>query len=94
MGKTTGPAIIKMRIRNWAGDSGKVEWLGTGSETKSAAFQITGSGWQEVSVEIPEKGLIGTIRLYLPAGTSPLEVDWIELDGKTPQRWDFGGAQK
>ena len=94
MGKTTGPAIIKIRLRNWAGDSGKVEWLGTGSETKSAAFQITGSGWQEVSVEIPEKGLIGTIRLYLPAGTSPLEVDWIEFNGKTPQRWDFGGAQK
>jgi len=93
-GKTTGPVRMKIRLRTNADGSGKVEWAGTGSETKSAAFQVAGTGWQEVSVEITEKGLIGTIRLYLPAGASPLEVDWIELDGKTPQRWDFGGAAK
>ncbi|MBI5773149.1 MAG: sulfatase [Verrucomicrobia bacterium] len=94
MGRTTGPVVVKLRVRSVAGGAGKVEWMGdaaSGAEPKSVAFNMAAGDWQELSVEVPVKGLLGTTRLYLPAGAQPLELDWVEFaaKGAKPQRWEF-----
>ncbi len=96
MGRTTGPVVVKLRVRSSAGGAGKVEWLGNaaaGAAPKSVAFNVAAGDWQEHSVDVPAQGLLGTTRLYLPAGDQPLELDWVELRGKSaqakPQRWEF-----
>jgi arylsulfatase A-like enzyme len=100
MGKTTGPVTVKFRVRSAAGGAGKVEWMGdaaAGADPKSVAFNVAAGDWQEVSVEVPAEGLLGTTRLYLPAGAKPLELDWVELRGKgtgaKPQRWEFNASK-
>jgi arylsulfatase A-like enzyme len=97
MGKTTGPVVVKMRVRSSAGGAGKIEWLGdatAAAKPQSVPFNVATDEWQELSVEVPAQGLLGTTRLYLPAGEKPLELDWVELrvkaTGVRPQRWEFG----
>ncbi|MEQ1852696.1 MAG: N-acetylgalactosamine 6-sulfate sulfatase, partial [Chthoniobacteraceae bacterium] len=96
-GRMTVPATVKFRARSAAGGVGKVEWLPESSanpgNVKSVAFSLTAGDWQELSVEIPGTGPLGTLRLYLPADAKPVELDWVELRGKdagAPQRWEFG----
>ena len=72
----------------------KVEWLGdaaAGAEPKSVSFTIAPGDWQELTVDVPAKGLIGTTRLYLPASSQPVDLDWAEITikGSKPQRWEF-----
>jgi arylsulfatase A-like enzyme len=95
-GKTTGPVVVKFRVRSSTGGAGKIEWLGdqtSGAKPQSVPFNVAAGEWQELSVEVPAQGLLGTTRLYLPAGDKPLELDWAELRSKTPgakpQRWEF-----
>ncbi len=94
MGKQAGPVLVKLRVRSAAGGAGKVEWLGdqtTGAKPKSIDFKLAAGDWQEISVDVPSKGLLGTTRLYLPASAQPVELDWVELaaKGAKPQRWEF-----
>ncbi len=94
MGKTLAPVVVKMRVRSAAGGAGKVEWLGdaaAGAEPKSVAFTVPPGDWQELTVEVPAKGLLGTTRLYLPTHDATVDVDWVELSAKgaNSQRWDF-----
>jgi hypothetical protein len=98
MGRTTGPVAFALRVRSATGGEGKVEWLGdtkAGAEPKSVPFKVAAGGWQEIAVEVPAQGVLGTTRVYLPASPQPLDVDWIELRHKgpdaKPQRWDFKG---
>ena len=95
-GKMTGPAVVKFRVRTGAGGAGKVEWLPDGAadpkNVKSVAFDLPAGDWQELSVDLAGAGPLGTLRLYLPAGAKPVELDWVELRGKNagaPQRWEF-----
>ncbi len=97
MGKQAGPVVLKFRARCTAGGEGKVEWLGdtaAGAQPQSVAFKLEAGEWREVTVDVPAKGLLGITRLYLPAGAKPVDVDWIEVQGKgansKPVRWDFG----
>ncbi len=95
MGRTTGPVVIKLRVRGAAGGAGKIEWMGdsqAGAEPRSTPIAMAPGDWQELSVAVPADGLLGTTRLYLPAGDKPVELDWVEMRGKSPakpQRWDF-----
>lgn len=96
MGRTTGPVVVKLRVRSASGGEGKVEWLGdaqAGTEPKSVAFNVAAGDWQELSVDMPAKGLLGTTRLYLPVSSQPLQLDWVELRSggaqAKPQRWEF-----
>ncbi len=94
-GQLNGPAVVKMRVRAGEGGAGKVEWVPQGaadpSVVKSVPLNVAAGDWQEVTVDLAEPGPLGTLRLYLPAGTKPLELDWVELRGigAKPQRWDF-----
>ena len=98
MGKTTGPVMLKFRVRTGAGGAGKIEWLpsgqaGGGADARSVPFEVVAGDWRELSVAVPEPGPLGTMRLYLPAGAKPLELDWVEMRaeraGGKPQRWEF-----
>ena len=93
-GKFAGPSVLRLRARSATGGAGKVEWLPTPQavdKARSVAFQLAGGDWQELSVALPAEGALGIVRLYLPAATDPVQLDWVELKsgrGK-PQRWDF-----
>ena len=92
-GNMTGPAVVKLRVRSAAGGSGKVEWLPTpqaAEKARSIPFNCAAGDWQELRVELPTKGTLGILRLYLPAQKEMVQVDWIEVQaGKTTRRWDF-----
>jgi arylsulfatase A-like enzyme len=97
MGKTTGPVVVRMRVRSGTGGAGKIEWMGdaaAGAKPQSVPFNVAAGEWQELTVDVPARGLLGTTRFYLPAGEKPLELDWVELRAKAagakPQRWEFG----
>lgn len=97
MGKSTGPATFKLRLRSPAGGEGKLEWLPGGAAdsagSQSVAFTAPVGEWSELSVDVPATGTLGVVRLYLPASDKPLELDWVALFGKSadskPQRWEF-----
>ena len=94
-GKTTGPAVMKLRARSTAGGAGKIEWLPSGAanqtaDAKSVAFTIKAGDWQEVTVDLPATGALGILRVHFPAQTQPVEVDWLELkSGQNTRRWNF-----
>lgn len=84
---------MKFRVRSAAGGAGKVEWLPSPSsadKARSVAFQVAGGDWQEFSVDLPSDGPLGILRLYLPAQTEAVQLDWIELQsGREMKRTDF-----
>ena len=91
MAKLNAPATVTFRVRSTVGGSGRIDHFPRGSADPeimfSAPFEIKPGDWQEVVVELKNKGLLGTLRLYLPDS----EVDFIQIAparGK-PQRWDF-----
>ena len=95
-GRATGPAVLAFRARTAVGGAGKVEWVPSGqalggADAKSVPFAVVAGDWRELSVEIPQSGPIGTLRLYLPAHGAPVELDWVELRAKRAkvERWDF-----
>lgn len=99
MGRSTGPATVKLRVRSASGGAGRIEWLGdanAGAQPQTVAFDVRAGDWQELTVNVPAKGLLGTTRVYLPATGGGAELDWVEIapKGAKPQRWDFGGAAR
>jgi hypothetical protein len=98
MGRLAGPVTFQFRVRASAGGPGKIEWLPGGAGdpegSQSTPFDVPGGDWQTLSVEVPARGPLGVVRLYLPASEGkPVEVDWIEVSGKgstsNSQRWEF-----
>ncbi len=91
MAKLTGPATVKMRVRSQTGGAGRIDSLPNASAdpsvVHSAPLEIKSGDWQELKVELMNKGPLGTMRVYLPDA----EIDFIEVapaNGKA-QRWDF-----
>lgn len=92
-GKHGGPARVTFLIKAAAATS-HVDWLsgGPGTEARRAPFNIRGTGWEEISVELPATGPLGVVRLYLPAQTQPIQIDWIEIASRNspkPTRTGF-----
>jgi hypothetical protein len=94
-GGMKGPTMVAMRVRCAEGGAGHVDWIPSGvaksgADVNSVPVVLKGGDWEEVAVTIPAEGPLGIVRLYLPAATQPVEVDWIELraSGK-PTRWGF-----
>jgi arylsulfatase A-like enzyme len=96
-GRMAGATIVKLRVRCAQDGAGKVEWLGVNKPDakippKSVPFTLAGGDWQTVMVELPAKGQLGILRLYLPAQQQPVEVAWVDVKpaaGKG-ERWNFG----
>ena len=95
MAKLTGPATVKLRVRSVAEGAGKIECYphspSDPADMITAPFIVQAGDWQELIVELKASGLLGTMRVYLPASDQPLDLDFIEVTpakGQT-QRWDF-----
>lgn len=91
MAKTTGPAVVRLRVRSATGGAGKIDGFpnGPGEATGmvSVPFEVKAGDWQELKIEWSASGPLGTLRLYLPDG----DIDFIEVvpaKGKA-QKWDF-----
>ena len=94
VGKMTGPATVKFRVRSASGGEGKVECLPTPADAvraKSSPFRIPAGDWQELSITLPAPGPLGILRLYLPAQKQSLDLDWVEIHPATGKdlRTDF-----
>lgn len=98
--KLGGPVTLRLRAKGAAGPA-KVQWRTADQDVFPAQGQIqefalpTSPEGAEVAVELPVKGDLVHMRLYLPAQESPVALDWIDLQSGTSsgasQRWDFGG---
>lgn len=91
MARMNGPATVKLRVRSEAGGAGKIDSLphtsADPSVVHSSALEVKAGDWQELKIELGDKGPLGTLRVYLPDA----EIDFIEVapaNGKA-QRWDF-----
>ena len=94
--KLAGPITLHLRVRS-AGGAAKVQWRTADQETfpgtgQMVEFSIPASkDWHDATVQIPAKGSMVHMRLYVPAQPAPIEIDRIEL---TPSKgearvWDF-----
>ena len=93
-GRQNGPATVTLRLRSATGSDGKIEWLSSpaASDAKSTTYMLPGGAMQTLNIAVPATGLLGILRIYLPATSQPVEIDWIELQSKSeakPRRWDF-----
>lgn len=94
-GRTNAPATVLLRVRSEVGGAGKIDCMPMGatdsSQVISTPFEVQAGEWQEIQVELKHRGPIGTLRLYLPVATHPIEVDRIDLQpAKGPtQSWGF-----
>ncbi|MCE9519069.1 MAG: sulfatase-like hydrolase/transferase [Verrucomicrobia bacterium] len=90
-----GPATFKFRIRSAKKGEAKIEWMNPGADkndgrSQSVTYMLNGGEWQDLSLKIPAEGALGVLRLYLPAQSGTVEIDWIELQSTSAKkRWDF-----
>ena len=93
-GLTAGPAKLSFKIRAPQAGEGRIALLGPagGPEVLSVPYRTAGEAvWQSVTVELNPKQAAGILRLYLPAGSTVVDLDDIVL---TPaqgpaRRWEF-----
>ena len=98
--KFNGPLTLKLRARSTTGGEGRVQWRTSSQETFSESAQVVtynlaaGTIWQDVTVNLPIQGKASVIRLYLPAGTTPVEVQSIQFLDKSGREksWNFAGV--
>jgi arylsulfatase A-like enzyme len=92
-GTLDGEAKLVIRMRGGSG-KGWIEWL-PGSDAKAArkseVFAAEAQTWTERELKIPtQRDESGILRLYLPAGSKSVEIDWIEMTSQNgKRRWDF-----
>ena len=97
--RANGPAEVRMRIRTQEDGKARLQWRTEGQELfpktgQTKSFPITGGDWLESKVSLPVEGRLVHVRLFLPNGKKPMEIDWIEVaskgkDAKDRKRWDF-----
>lgn len=94
--KHDGPVTLRLRARSTGGPA-KVAWRTSDQEKfpdsgQEVEFSLpAGTEFIETGVELPVKGSLLHMRLFLPAQSQPVAIEWIELrpaKGK-PQRWQF-----
>ncbi|QDT44492.1 Arylsulfatase [Gimesia alba] len=99
--KLPGPLTLKLRLRSATGGFGKVQWKTAAQETFPRTGQTVeysfkgGKQWQDVNLPLPVEGKPGIVRLYVPAGESPVEIQTIRFTGKGSgeKSWSFESAQ-
>jgi arylsulfatase A-like enzyme len=90
-----GPAVVSLRVKSGSAGEGKIEWLDPNAKPqvlKSVPFALSGGDWQDITVSVPAAAPFGILRVYLPAASQPVDVDWVEFgSGKqaAPRRWNF-----
>lgn len=100
----TGPMTLKLRARSQAGGPGKVWWKTTDQADFPVGSQIVeytmagGDDWQDITIDLPVEGTTAIVRLYLPAGEAPVEIESIEYRpaglGRPVRAWRFASQRK
>lgn len=96
----SGPMTLRLRARGKTVGNGKVQWMCADQEGFPEKGQVVpftlpgGNAWQDVAVELPVRGKTKIVRLYLPAGKSPVEIEAITYyrsgSDKPIKAWSFG----
>lgn len=95
--KFDGPVTVRMRLRAAHGGKGSLAWKTEAQESFPVEGQVLDytllneQSWQDVSLELPVAGTLGTLRIFLPAVEGPVDVELIEIsagEGKV-RRWGF-----
>ena len=86
-------ATVRVRLQGGSG-KGWIEWLPKGNlqaARKSTTFDGDIADWTKVELTVPIDATgSGILRLYLPAVSDPIKIDWIEIDKQGGNsRWDF-----
>ncbi|MEA1951200.1 MAG: sulfatase, partial [Planctomycetota bacterium] len=94
-----GPMTLRLLARCTSGGSGKVRWKNLGQKdfpTKDQIVEYTlaaSDDWRNIEVDLPTKGRIGIVRLYLPVGSEAMEIKSIEFSSadsdKPIRKWSF-----
>lgn len=90
-----GPATVKFHMRSAKDGAAKIEWTTPDGDKKkekpqSVPYTLKGGDWQEVTVEIPARGPIAILRIYLPVQQEAIELDRVELKSAAATRkWSF-----
>lgn len=97
--KHTGPMHVLLRARTTSGGPGQVQWKTADQEAfplagQTVDFQLDAKeDWQDVVVALPIEGPSGTIRIYLPAVESTVELQSIQFvsqaNSSEVKKWDF-----
>jgi hypothetical protein len=90
-----GPAKISFRMKAANGGEGSIELVPKANakpeELLKFAYTLEGGDWQDINVDLPNKGGAAILRIYLPHSSEPVDIDWINVKpepGKST-RWDF-----
>ncbi|MEQ1842492.1 MAG: N-acetylgalactosamine 6-sulfate sulfatase, partial [Verrucomicrobiales bacterium] len=95
--KCAGPLTVKMRVRSPHGGKGSLVWKTEAQETFPEEGQVidytlsAAEDWQDLALELPVEGTMGTLRIFLPAEKGTVDVEMIEIsagEGKV-RKWAF-----
>lgn len=99
-----GPMTLKLRVRSAAGGPGKIFWKTADQadfpkDGQTADFNLTAAeDWQDLAINLPVQGRTAIVRIYLPAGQSPVDVESIRFypagSEKPVNAWNFSATQK
>lgn len=86
-GRHQGQSTISFRVRGEPGKS-HIDWLpgGPQGEAHQVEWSKTNSEWEDVSINLPATGKLGVVRIYLPSGAKPLEMDWIQITSEAQEK--------
>lgn len=95
--KVSGP--VTLAVKSSAGGPAKVQWRTADQaefphEGQKAEFTLAPDA--ETRAEIPARGSVVHLRLFLPAQQNPVALDEVTLQGAdgAPVRWDFESEKK
>ncbi|MEM7602741.1 MAG: sulfatase, partial [Verrucomicrobiota bacterium] len=93
--KMKGPITLRMKLRSEADGIGRITWKLNSQESfpegQEVEYTVSPSGeWEEVTVELPVKGVTGLVRVYLPGGDVAefQKIDYTAANG-SQKAWDF-----
>lgn len=96
--KLMGPVTLRLRAKSEGGPA-KVQWRTADQDAFPNEGQVqefalpTSAEGAETTVQLPVKGSLLHLRLYLPARGKAVALDWVELQPASPDakptRWDF-----
>ncbi|MEM7602524.1 MAG: hypothetical protein AAF357_14040, partial [Verrucomicrobiota bacterium] len=85
-----GGASIRFRMRSAQAGKGTIECVHPKGESIQLPYELSGMGWQEISIEAPTDATFTILRIHLPKGAQQAYIDWVALAAADrQQRWDF-----
>jgi len=96
--KAGGSVKVSLRLKSPQGGSGKLTWKTAAQEDFEEGQVVeytllSQPDWQDLEVTLPVEGIIGTLRLYLPLESGPVDMAKMEISGESGKGrlWDFTG---